>query len=72
MSDGGRTEVPGPAQVVDVSRLDSVSQRAVERFAGWLRLMTAHKKEAGRFEAVCGEGKLKVIHDTHTLPAEQI
>jgi len=56
---------------VDVSSLSPASQRAVKRFAQWLRLVTLNTKEHGKFEAIAGEGRVKVIHIGDTLTPDK-
>jgi hypothetical protein len=58
-------------QAIDVSALAAADRELVRQFINWIRLMSSSVMEHGRFEAVAGEGRIKVYHQTQTIPRDR-
>ena len=51
----------------EIAQLPESAQRAVRRFAAWLRSVYGEKAVHGRFEAVATGRKVAVIHVSRTI-----
>ena len=55
----------------DLDKLSSPDRRAVIRFVAWVKRVTADATSNERFEAISGEGKVKVLHMRETIPRDR-